>query len=74
VPLEGHWERVNAPVSRADRPLLVAGGVLATLLTLIVLGAVLIGSDPAPSKGCTREVVAMSMGGATVEHCRPPTR
>lgn len=74
VPLESHWERVNTPVTRADRPLLLAGGILATLLTLVLLGTALIGSDPAPAKGCTREVVAMSMGGATVEHCRPPAR
>ena len=74
MPLEGHWERVNTPVTRADRPLLVAGAVFATLLTLAVLGAALIGSDRAPAKGCTREVVAMTMGGATVEHCGRSTR
>lgn len=71
VPLEGHFQRVNAPVASRELPMLVVGAIVAIALLVIVAAASIAGSHPSASAGCERVTVAMTTGGATIEHCKP---
>lgn len=75
MPLEGHWERQQAPLrtlSVKEKRVLLIGAVLAVALLLSVVLGALANVSPSVSNGCHREVVATSTGGASVERC--PTR
>ena len=73
VPLQGHWARQNSPLtpsSRREARVLLIAGALAAIATIAVCFALFATSGPAAKPGCKRTVVAMSTGGATIEHCR----
>ncbi len=68
MPVEGHWERLNVPLRRSDRRLLI---VMGCLTTIALIGAVVYAlTKPAHSDaGCVVFTVPASVGGATVRYC-----
>jgi hypothetical protein len=72
MPLEGHWARQNAPLipsSRRELRVLLVAGILALLATAAVCLALVGAESPNARPGCKRVTVAMTTGGATIEHC-----
>ena len=72
MPLEGHWERTRTPISTLpgrDMRVLLVGALVASAIALVVLVSAIANKRPSASSGCRREVVAMSTGGATIQHC-----
>jgi len=71
VPVEGHAQRVNAPLPRRDR-IVLAVVVCASVIAAAVAAAVyLTRSSPPSQKHCVTVIVPSTMGGATRKNCRP---
>jgi len=65
MPLEGHWQRQNAPLGRVGK---VALGVLVAAVVAVVLVIALGGGDSTKS-GCVDVKVASTTGGAAIHAC-----
>jgi hypothetical protein len=77
MPLQGHWARQNAPLipsSRREARVLLVTGLIALAATALVCWALLVADSPNARPGCKRVTVAMSTGGATIEHCQSTER
>jgi hypothetical protein len=68
MPVEGHWERLATPLSRREKRLLIALGVLvAAVVAAISIYAVT--DTSGPQAGCVSATFAASLGGTTVHAC-----
>ena len=71
MPVEGHAERVNAPLRRRDR-LVLAIAVSASVVAASAGAAVYLTRSTSPShQHCVEVVVPSTMGGASQKICRP---
>jgi len=69
MPLEGHWRRVNVPLGRRER-LVVIVGVAVTVLAIVAAILATAGrSRPEPGPGCIRASIAGVMGGSELNLC-----
>jgi hypothetical protein len=57
------------PSSRRESVSLLIAVVVVALVSAATLMAIVTDSHTAATPGCERQVVAMSTGGATIEHC-----
>jgi hypothetical protein len=71
VLVEGHYARASVPLPRRHLRLLLLAGLLAAALLVAVLAGAVANTQPAASTGCRHVTVAMTTGGATIEHCGP---
>jgi hypothetical protein len=70
MPLEGHWRRVQTPLDRRDKRLVVLLAVLAVALAAGGgLYAAFARSSSRSDAGCVVVKVASTMGGATLRNC-----
>jgi hypothetical protein len=77
MPMEGQWERANAPL-RSLTPRERNVGLVATVLTTLVFVVIFAlhlgdGADPVPA-GCIRPTVPWVMGGETFQRCGEQAR
>ncbi len=69
MPVERHWERVNAPLRSRDRAVLLWAGV-AVVVAAVALAIVYAAKGPARSNaGCVVAVFPSTMGGASLRSC-----
>ena len=69
MPLEGHWERQQAPLGvREVRVMAVIAGALAVAAAVVIAVSVLGGSS-SPQAGCIDVVVPSTTGGASAHAC-----
>jgi hypothetical protein len=69
VPVEDQWSRINSPLGRRDRLVLI---VLACVFALALAGGLLayVVRSPGPSEvGCVVVTVPSTMGGAILRNC-----
>jgi hypothetical protein len=69
VPVEGQWERSRAPLSRRDKRLLGALGLVAAVAATATGGVYLARSDSSPRRACLVVNVPSTMGGAQLRQC-----
>ena len=69
MPVEGQWERSNTPLSRRDKRLLAAVGVIAAIVVAVGAALYLTRSAAPSTSGCLVANVASTMGGARLEVC-----
>jgi hypothetical protein len=74
VPLEGHWTRLETPLTRRERRLLVLLGCVIVLAAAGISAYSLAGGSDASEPGCVTATFAASLGGATVHRCGAAAR
>jgi hypothetical protein len=73
VPVEGQWDRVNAPLPARDRRVLA---IAACVLVLVLAGAavaLVVHRSPSDA-GCVVVTVPSTMGGAVIRRCGPAAK
>ena len=74
MPLEGHWRRLETPLSRRDKRVLAAIACVAALATG---GGIYAYVDRAPGRsdaGCVTVVIPSTLGGSTIRRCGAAAR
>ncbi len=68
MPLQGHWERQNAPLgSRERRTVAIVGGVLALALAVVLFFSVV--KSGSAGQGCVNVTVPSTMGAGNMHAC-----
>src|ERR1700690_2682743 len=71
MPVERHWERMNAPLRSRDRVVLICAG---TAVVIVAVAVAIFYATKGPARtnaGCVVAVFAWTMGGASVRSCGP---
>ncbi len=71
MPVEGQWRRLQTPLGRRDRRVLVVVACVAVAVALALGIAYATSSGSPPQAGCLVVSVPSTMGGATLRHCGP---
>ena len=71
MPVEGHAQRVNAPLPRRDRIALAVVVCVSIVAAAAAAAVYLTRSSPHSRQHCVTVIVPSTMGGATRKNCRP---